>query len=270
MKTLTLTLNGREVAALEGETLIEVARREGVDIPTLCHQAGIEPASVCRLCLVEVTDGKRTRLVTSCSYPLTKSGLSVQTDTPRLLRNRRMVVELLLARCPESDALQQLATQLGVTAGRFPSGDAAEKCILCGLCERVCEEAVKVRGISRAYRGVHRRMTTPFGEPPAGCTGCRACTFVCPTGAVAARVTGDVMKIDPWGAEVEMAACTCCGDLFAPSAALKDAAGKLGVEPEYLSVCLNCRQTRHGRELVKAALASVARADRKGKREVSV
>lgn len=266
MKILTLHLNGRAVEALEGETIVQVARREGVEIPTLCHQDGIEPASVCRLCLVELTDGKRTRLVTSCSYPLTKSGLYVQTDTERVLRNRRMIVELLLARCPESDTLQRLAAQLGVTAERFPAGDAAEKCILCGLCERVCDQTVEVRGISRAHRGIHRRMTTPFGEPPAGCTGCRACAFVCPTGAVAASVAGDVMKIDPWGAEVEMAACSCCGDLFAPRAALKDAANKLGVEPEYLSVCLDCRQTRHGRELAKAVVASVARADRKSKR----
>jgi len=259
---MILTLNGREVEALAGETIIQVAQREGVEIPTLCHQDGIEPASVCRLCLVEVTDGKRTRLVTACSYPVTKPGLSVQTDTERVLRNRRMIAELLLARCPESRELQQLAAGLGVTASRFPAGDAAEKCILCGLCERVCQEAVQVRGISRAHRGIHRRMTAPFDEPPPGCTGCGACAFVCPTGAVATSVVGDVLRVDPWGAEVEMAECTCCGARFAPRAALMDAAEKLGVEPEYLSLCLACRQTRHGRELARAVAATAARAAR--------
>ncbi|MEI6499441.1 MAG: 2Fe-2S iron-sulfur cluster-binding protein [Armatimonadota bacterium] len=265
-----LTLNGREVEALAGETILQVARREGVEIPTLCHQDGVEPASVCRLCLVELTDAKRVRLVTACSYPLTKSGLSVQTDTEGVLHNRRVIVELLLARCPESDVLQNLAARLGVTCDRFPAGDPAEKCILCGLCERVCEDAVKVRGISRAHRGIHRRMMAPFAEPPAGCTGCRACEFVCPTGAVVASVAGNLMSVDPWGAEVEMAECSCCGDRFAPRAALRHAADKLGIEPEYLSVCLACRQTRHGQELAKAVASSAARAVRESQRKVTV
>jgi len=109
-----------------------------------------------------------------------------------------------------------------------------------------------VRGISRAHRGIHRRVTAPFDEPPAECTGCQACVFVCPTGAVVARDRGEVLRIDPWGSEVEMAECTCCGARFAPRAALMAVAEKLGIEPEYLSICPACRQTRHGRELARA------------------
>lgn len=270
MKTLTLTLNGREVEAHEGETILQVARREGVDIPTLCHQEGVAPASVCRLCLVELTDGRRTRLVTACSFPLSKSGVAVETHTERVIRNRRTIMELLLARCPESPELRQLADELGVGTPRFTAGDPAEKCILCGLCERVCQDAVRVKGISRAFRGARRRMTAPFGDPPEGCTGCKACAFVCPTGAVAAHEAGPVLKVDPWGAEVELAACTCCGALFAPRAALQQAAARLGSEPEYLSICLDCRQTRHVRELARAAAGKAQRDAREADRKAPV
>lgn len=262
MERLQLTLNGRDVEAVAGETIWQVAQREGVDIPTLCHHEGVEPASVCRLCLVELSDGRRTRLVTSCSYPLTKSGVGIETHTERVLRNRRMIMELLLARCPESQALRDLAATMGVERSRFTPGDADENCILCGLCERVCQHSVAAGGITRAHRGIHRRITAPFGEPPAHCTGCRACAFVCPTGAVAATVDADVLTIGPWGAEVELVECTACGTPFAPRAALASAAEALGCEPEYLSVCFTCRRSGHARDLGKALQGSVARAAR--------
>jgi bidirectional [NiFe] hydrogenase diaphorase subunit len=264
---LTLTLNGREVQAEPGETILQVARREGVPIPTLCDHEGVEPASVCRLCLVELSDGRRSRLVTACSYPLTQSGLAVQTDSERVLRSRRMIMELLLARCPGSEQLRAIAAEMGVAASRFAARDDDERCILCGLCERVCQDAVKVRGIARADRGIHRRITAPFDEPPEACTGCGACAFVCPTGAIESTTVGRLLKIAPWGAEVELAECTVCGTPFAPRLALERAAQQLGFEPEYLSVCGACRQTKHGRDLGLARQMAEHRAGRHSDRE---
>lgn len=251
-----MTLNGREVQAEQGETIFEVADREGVHIPTLCHHVGVEPGSVCRLCLVELTDGRRTRLVTACSYPIMKSGLVVQTDTERVARDRRVILELLLARCPENERLREIAVELGVTESRFARGDAAENCILCGLCERVCEQAVRVGSISRSGRGIHRRIGGPFNEPPADCTGCAACAYVCPTGAIEATVEDRRVRLQPWGANVEMAECVECGALFAPRAAIEKAACRLNIEPEYLSVCFECRRGKHGSDLTKAARPS--------------
>jgi bidirectional [NiFe] hydrogenase diaphorase subunit len=243
------------VAVNKGETVLDLARREGVYIPTLCYHPAVEPYSVCRLCIVEVREGRRVRVVTACSYPITRDGLEIQTDTERVRRNRRIILELLLARCPGSRKLREMAAEMGVSETRFSTGDAEELCILCGLCERVCEHLVRVGAISRAHRGVHRRVTTPFGEPPSECIGCGACAFVCPTGAVEATSVGRYISIAPWGAEVEMACCSVCGRPFAPRALIERAAQTLGVEFACLSVCFSCRRSGHGHDLAKALSA---------------
>jgi len=250
----TIILNGREVQAEKGETIYEVAQREGVYIPTLCYHDSVAPASVCRLCLVELNEGRRTRLVTACSYPIMRAGLQVQTDTERVQRNRRLILELLLARCPENEALQALAARLGVTQTRFAPGDPQEQCILCGLCERVCAQAVRVGGISRHNRGIWRRISGPFGDPPPGCIACGACAYVCPTGAITAAVEGRMLQIAPWGIETEMATCIACGQPFAPLAALEAAAAKLAFEPEYLRLCFSCRRQQQSQMLHRLAL----------------
>ncbi len=250
----TIILNGREVQAEKGETIYEVAQREGVYIPTLCYHGSVAPASVCRLCLVEINEGHRTRLVTACSYPLMRAGLTVQTDTERVQRNRRLILELLLARCPENEALQAVAAQLGVMQTRFAPGDPQEQCILCGLCERVCEHAMRVGGISRHNRGIWRRISGPFGDPPPGCIACGACEYVCPTGAIRAAREGRALRIAPWGTEAEMATCAVCGEPFAPLAALEAAAAKLALKPEYLRLCFSCRRQQHSQMLGTIAL----------------
>ncbi len=245
---MKITINGTEYPCNKGETILEVARRNGIRIPTLCYHPGIEPYSVCRLCLVEVFDGRRKRLVTSCSYPITRDGLEVETDTERVHRNRRLVLELLLARVPESEEIRKLAAEYGLEGTRFATRDPEELCILCGLCERACQLA-GTGVISRAYRGVDRKMTTPFEKPPEECTGCLACAFVCPTSAIEATAVGQYLRIAPWGSEVELAMCSVCGRPFAPKAALERVAEKLGMEPEYLAVCFDCRRQGHGREV---------------------
>jgi bidirectional [NiFe] hydrogenase diaphorase subunit len=135
-KTVNLTIDGRNVQAEEGQTVMNVARDNGIDIPTLCYNEELEPYGACRLCIVEVSKNKRTRLVTSCLYPV-EEGLVVKTNTEKVVANRKMLMELLLARCQGVKVIEDMAKKLGVDKPSFkPEYLEREECILCGLCTR--------------------------------------------------------------------------------------------------------------------------------------
>ena len=181
MNGINLEINGKKVEAEEGMTVLEAAKSAGIDIPTLCYHEALKPYGACRLCTVEITSRGTTSLVTSCQYPV-EEGLVVNTDTPRVTSARKMLVELLLARCPSAEKIQQLAQEYGVDKPRFRVKE--ELCILCGLCTRMCEEVVGANAISFQKRGFEREVTTPFAEISEACIGCGACAKVCPTGAI--------------------------------------------------------------------------------------
>jgi bidirectional [NiFe] hydrogenase diaphorase subunit len=176
-------LNGRMREARKGSTVLEAAREAGVEIPAVCMHAGVEPYGACRLCVVEVRERgrKRWRVVASCLYPVSE-GLEVRTDTERIRSHRRLLAELLLARCPDLPFVRELARSLGATRTRFERGD--DDCIMCGLCVRVCSEVVGAEAIGFASRGIDRRIDAPFGIDHESCIACGACTAVCPTGAI--------------------------------------------------------------------------------------
>jgi heterodisulfide reductase subunit A len=178
---ITFKLNGKQVQAEEGQTILQVARQYNVHIPTLCYHRALTPAGACRLCTVEVFDGRRSRLVTSCNYPAWRD-MEVRTDTERVINGRRMIVELLLARCPGVKVLQDLAREYGIETPRFQP--ETDDCILCGLCTRMCEERMGVSAISLMGRGAHLQVDTPFHLHSDVCRTCGACASVCPTGHI--------------------------------------------------------------------------------------
>ncbi len=203
---ITLNINERETEAKAGEMLLSVLRRAGVDIPTLCNIEGLSPTGACRLCVVEV-EGQRG-LVPSCAFPVT-DGMKVSTHSPRAVKARKTIVELLLADHPDdclycvrngSCQLQNLAEELGVRQRRYSgakstyhqdvSSPAIErdpaKCILCGKCVRVCEEQQGVSAIDFSGRGSNTCITTAFDEGMniSSCVYCGQCIRVCPTGAL--------------------------------------------------------------------------------------
>ena len=135
---------------------------------------------MCRLCVVEVHDGRRTRFVTACNYPIWE-GMDVKTDTEAVQQGRRLIVELLLARCPTVPIIQKLASQYGIEKPRFKPED--DDCILCGLCTRICDRMGN-SAISLTGRGVDIRVDTPFHAQTDVCIACGACAFVCPTGHI--------------------------------------------------------------------------------------
>ena len=177
---INFKLNGKKVQGEEGQYILQVAEKYGVEIPTLCHHKALEPAGMCRLCTVELFDGRRTRFVTACNYPIWE-GMEVKTNTKAVHEGRKLNVELLLARCPDVPIIKDLAAQYNLKESRFKIKD--DTCILCGLCTRICERMGN-NAISLTGRGVEMKVDTPFHIQTDVCMACGACAFVCPTGHI--------------------------------------------------------------------------------------
>jgi heterodisulfide reductase subunit A len=173
-----LTINGNTVEFPEGKTLLECIESTGLKVPTLCHHKALRPYGACRLCLVEVTQGTRKSIQASCTFPAL-DGLSVQTDTEEVVKTRKVMAELLLARCPDSQAIQKVAAELGVTETRIEKKN--DDCFLCGLCVRVCQERMGINAISFSGRGSKRSVGPPFDALSDICQTCGACVSICPT-----------------------------------------------------------------------------------------
>jgi len=199
---ITLTINGLDVSVEEGTTLLEAARFIGFSIPTLCHMEGLSPYGACRLCLVEIGKGERAKLVSSCTYPAAE-GLIVRTASKRVLRARRMVLELLLASCPQSKTIQDLASAHGIRRQRFKQ--EYEDCVLCGLCVRMCQEQMMAGAIGFRARGQNRSVGTPFDAKSEVCRLCGGCMYVCPACQLRCTYT-----------EPEKAVCGGCANLTPP------------------------------------------------------
>ncbi|MGD8283136.1 MAG: FAD-dependent oxidoreductase [Desulfobacterales bacterium] len=177
---ITFKLNGKTVQGEEGQYILQVAEKFGVDIPTLCHHKALEPAGMCRLCTVELFDGRRTRYVTACNYPIWE-GMEVKTDTEAVHQGRKLIVEMLLARCSDVPVIRDMAQQYGIEEPRFEKED--DTCILCGLCTRTCER-MGANAITLTGRGLDLKVDTPFHIQTDLCIACGACASVCPTGHI--------------------------------------------------------------------------------------
>jgi len=240
---VTLSIDGREVQAEEGAMILEVARAHNIYIPALCYHEEVAPYGACRLCMVEIVTNGKERLVASCLYPV-EEGLRVKTNTEKVNNVRRIVAELLLARCPDSEVIQELASKLGIDKPSFRLEEGNRKCILCALCTRVCQEVVGVSAISLVNRGVDRQMTTPFNDFSEACIGCGSCAYVCPTGAISMEDVGDTRIIDMPQVKMEfkLRKCNKCGKYWAPERQLEYIAKIAGLAPEIFDVCPDCRQ----------------------------
>ena len=199
---INLTLNGLDIAVERGSTILEAAQFLGFPIPTLCHMEGLTPYGACRLCVVEIGEGDRTKIVTSCTYPV-EEGLKVRTASTRVVRARKIVLELLLASCPQSRTIQDLASAHGVRQQRFRQEQ--ETCILCGRCVRMCEEQMMAKAIGFRGRGQERSIGTPFDVPSETCRVCGGCIYVCPACELRCTYT-----------EPDKAICGACANLAPP------------------------------------------------------
>lgn len=217
---INLEINGMAVSAEPGSTLLESANFYGVEIPTLCYMEGLSPYGGCRLCMVEVGAPGKSRLVAACSHPV-REGLRVKTHTERVMKHRRLLLELYLATCPSSKQLQDLASKHHVTQVRFKPRH--QECILCGLCVRMCREQMMGKAIGFVDRGVERRIATPFDKKSEDCRLCGGCMYVCP--ACQARCQGPQEKSP---------VCNACLNLYPPCVEQKEEALC------YLDPCVAC------------------------------
>jgi bidirectional [NiFe] hydrogenase diaphorase subunit len=194
MSEILLQIDGREVEAREGMTVLEAAQSAGISIPTLCYHEKLEPYGGCRICTVEVDVRGWTKLVVSCVYPV-EQDLVVRTRSEKVDRIRKIILELLLAHAPDSVELQDLAQEYGADKDRFEK--EASFCIHCGLCVRYCAEVKKKNAVGFVDRGTRREISFIPEIASKECWNCKECFPLCPTSALQAAFVLTKALISP-------------------------------------------------------------------------
>jgi len=246
---ITFTLNGTRVQAEEGATVLEAAATAGVEIPALCLREGTREYGVCRLCLVAVSHGGRTRLEPSCIRPV-EEGMDVQTDTDRVRESRRILAELLLARFPDSEPVKDVARSIGVVESSFR--DVTDECVSCGLCIQACEAVIGSSAISLTKTGPPAPVESRIAINQQACIGCGACATVCPTGAIRLEDLDSKRRLHPLDVEVELRECRACGARFATKRVLNVVLAASEVAEDIQLLCEECRRVRLSRSLLSA------------------
>jgi len=174
---VTLTINGAIIKAPKGSLVLDVALDYGICIPHLCHVRTLLPTGVCRLCIVELIKGGRSKVTTSCTLEA-EEGMVVQSHSEKILKARRNIAEMLVAEAPNSRAIQDVATRCGVKDVRYPF--RRKNCVLCGRCVKACTELWRSRSLGFVGRGPQRHVALPFNKRPEYCKLCYSCIDLCP------------------------------------------------------------------------------------------
>ncbi len=183
MSKIPLIIDGKEIEAEEGISVLEAARSEGFEIPSLCHHDKLESYGACRICTVEAEINGRSKLVVSCVYPVEKN-LVVTTRSEKVDRARRLILELLLSHAPDSEQLRNLADEYGANKDRFEKEPSF--CIHCGLCVRYCAEVKGKHAVGFINRGSSREINFIPELVASECWNCKECFPLCPTSALQA------------------------------------------------------------------------------------
>jgi bidirectional [NiFe] hydrogenase diaphorase subunit len=194
MEKITIEIDGKKIQANPDTTILQNAQEVGIEIPTLCNEEGLAPYGGCRMCMVEITRNNRSRLVASCVYPV-EEGLVVKTDTEKVKKIRRTLLELILPLSPTGPVLA-LAEKYGLKGSRFTAEETS--CILCGLCVRYCAEVKKANAIGFTGRGINREVAFIKENASKACASCRECFDLCPSGKVAMITDGSTFPLLPW------------------------------------------------------------------------
>ena len=196
---ISITIDGKDIQLEEPTSVLEAAKAEGIQIPTLCYNEHLSAHGGCRLCMVEMELRPGvTKLVPACSTRTTE-GMTILTTTDAVREARKFIMELLICRAPDAPELRRMGEELGVSEDQDVVGDyllnhtprrEVTDCILCGLCVRACAEIPMRDAISFSKRGIERKVETPFKRFAQSCIGCGSCAYVCPTSAITIEAVG--------------------------------------------------------------------------------
>jgi len=246
---MIITIDGIKCECERGEYLLQIARRNGIFIPTLCHHEGLGSLGACRVCIVEVVYKGQSKVVTSCLYPV-EHEIEVFSDTDKIKEERGVILALLARLAPGAKVIHQMAAFSGADLPRLSDKEGGDTCILCGRCATACE-LVGSGAIAKINRGTAKAVGTPYEEPSSECIGCAGCAHVCPTESIPYTETDTEVTI--WGRTFDLKRCGCCGrpvstDEMIANARLREAGALLfaedadGAAAEDITLCAVCRK----------------------------
>lgn len=221
---IELSIDGITCTCEPGERLFDVARRNGIFIPTVCRHDGFEPRASCRVCIVEVAPAEEAgesggesagAIVASCRHRI-DGPCAVATNSDRVRAERRLALELLARRAPGAELVSDLLARLDNSAeatDRESAGIDAERCVVCGLCVQACD-AIGTKAIRAIFHGTAIAVGTPNGTPSKTCIGCLSCANVCPTDAISWSEDERSLTREIWGRSFDLVRCERCGDIL--------------------------------------------------------
>ncbi len=246
METVKVVINNKECIAEKGKFLMDIAKDNRIGIPHLCHHESLRGLNSCRLCIVEVTEGERTRVVTACTFPAMKDSV-VETNTEKIKKMRKVLMSLLMAETPDNPKVQKMAKAYGVADySRFEKHEGND-CVMCGLCVKACE-GVDCSAIATVNRGVTKKIATPYETASKDCVGCGSCAYVCPTECIKLVESGGIRKI--WDKEFKLLKCSCCGKYYLTEEQYEQLRKKHDVPLESL-VCDCCKNDKYAKQMAK-------------------
>jgi bidirectional [NiFe] hydrogenase diaphorase subunit len=233
---------------VEPETrLLDVCRAHHIPVPALCFHPALPGFAGCRLCVVELRKGDWSKLVASCEYPVMRAGEQFYTDSDMVRKSRKMTAQLLIARAPEAKAVIEDVLGEAFEPKFAPLDVFNKKCVLCGLCYRVCQ-AQGTGAIYTIGRGADKVVETPYKEANPDCIGCGSCAAVCPTGAIMLREPTGKRAI--WRHLFELLPCSACGTPHITDRMVKYMQATTNLPEEEILLCPDCRQKQIGQGML--------------------